>query len=223
MGRTYIGSLLAAFCFLLTDAFPQKIAALPATSVPSCGPLVQQVLSCPALGFTYNVPFGWVDRTDDFEQTIESDPARKAASVKPESTRSRAQTTSKTLLAAFERPPGTGGDTINPSVIIAVEDRSLYAGINTAEDYFGPLSEVAEHRGLSMDGDPYLFAVGSKRVARADFRARGQKSSAQQTSLVVLGKSYILSFTFLAGSSDEINNLAANLTFTAGVRKPASK
>jgi hypothetical protein len=154
------------------------------------------------------LPFGWVDRTDDMQQMIRSDSPPAA---------------SKTLLAAFERPPGTEGDTINSAVIIALEDRSVYPQIKTATDYFGPLSEIAERRGLKMDGDPYLFSVGGKQVARADFKSGGEKGSMQQTSLVVLEKSYILSFTFLADSDDQINNLVTNLTFAAGVRQPKSK
>ena len=206
--RTCPGTILATICVLLTHASPQKTARVPATSLPNCSPLVEQVLSCPALRFTYKLPFGWVDRTNDMQQMIKSDPPPAA---------------SKTLLVAFERPPGTEGDTINSAVIIAVEDRSVYPQIKTATDYFGPLSELAERRGLKMDGDPYLFSVGGKRVTRADFKSGGEKGSMQQTSLVVLEKSYILSFTFLAGSDDEINNLATDLTFAAGVRKPISK
>jgi hypothetical protein len=197
--------MLATISVLLTGGSPQTIARVPATSLPNCAALIEQVLRCPALRFTYKLPFGWVDRTDDMRQMIESGPPPAA---------------SKTLLAAFERPPGTEGDTINSAVIIAVEDRSVYPQIKTATDYFGPLSEIAERRGLKMDGDPYLFSVGGKQVARADFKAGGEKGSMQQASLVVLEKSYILSFTFLAGSDDEIQNLATNLTFIAGVRKP---
>lgn len=208
MSRTCLGTILATICVLLTHASAQKNARVPETSFPNCSPLVEQVLSCPALRFTYKLPFGWVDRTGDMQQMIKSDPPPAA---------------SKTLLAAFERPPGTEGDTINSAVIIAVEDRSVYPQIKTVTDYFGPLSEIAERRGLKMDGDPYLFSVGGKRVTRADFKSGGEKGSMQQTSLVVLEKSYILSFTFLAGSDDEINNLATDLTFAAGVRKPISK
>jgi len=74
-----------------------------------------------------------------------------------------------------------------------------------------------------MDGDPYLFSAGNRRVARADFKGGTEKNPVQQSSLVVLEKGYILSFTFLADSSDEIMNLLAGLRFTPGVRKPVSK
>ena len=225
MSRSRIGPTFLAVGVLLTGVSPQKIAPKPATPLPSCGPLVQLVLSCPLLGFTYKVPFGWVDRTDDMNQRITADTPQDPASANPDDKRQTSPNTtpSKTLLAVFERPPGTEGENINSAVIIAVEERSLYPQITTAADYFGPLSDIAEKRSLKMDGDPYWFAVGGKRVARADFRSGGEKSSVQQTSLVVLEKSYILSFTFLAGSGDEIDQLAANLTFTAGVRKPRSK
>jgi len=224
VSRSCIASTFVSVCVLLTGASPQKIPPTSATSLPSCGPLVQLVLSCPLLGFAYQVPFGWVDRTDDMNQRITPDTPHDSPSGNADgSPQASPTTTSKTLLAVFERPPGTEGDAINSAVIIAVEERSLYPQIKTAADYFGPLSEIAEEHGLKMDGDPYWFAVGGKRVARADFKSGGEKNSAQQTSLVVLEKSYILSFTFLAGSGDEIDNLTANLTFTAGVRKPRSK
>jgi hypothetical protein len=219
-----MGSILASVCVLLTGASAQKAPSIAATPEPTCQPLVEQVLNCPSLQFTYRLPFGWVDRTEEMQQMTKSDPTQDAQGADSAATRKPAPPTrTKTLLAAFERPPGTEGDSLNPAVVIAAEARSVYPQIKTASDYFGPLSEIAEQRGLKMDGDPYLFSAGSKRVARADFNGGTEKKPVQQSSLVVLEKGYILSFTFLAASSDEINNLVAGLTFTAGSRKPASK
>jgi len=224
VSRTCTGSILAAVFVLLSAVSAQKVPPTAAPSEPKCLPLVQLVLSCPALQFTYHLPFGWVDRTGEMQQTIQSRPTQDATADNGAATRQAATpASSQTLLAAFERPPGTEGDTINSAVVIAIEDRSLYPQIKTASDYFGPLSELAEQRGLKMDGDPYLFSAGTKRVARADFRGGTEKNPVEQSSLVVLEKGYILSFTFLAASRDEINGLVAGLTFTSGSRKPVSK
>ena len=224
VNRTCMGSIVAAVSVLLTGASAQKAPAGVATPEPTCQPLIQQVLNCPELQFSYRLPFGWVDRTGEMQQTILSDPTQDPQAAGDAITRQPAPpSSSKTLLAAFERPPGTEGTTLNSAVVIAAEARSLYPQIKTASEYFGPLSEIAEKRGFTMDGDPYLFSARNRRVARADFKGGTEKNPVQQSSLVVLEKGYILSFTFLAASRDEINGLVAGLTFTSGSRKPVSK
>jgi len=189
------------------------------TSLPECAPLSGQGLRCPKLGFTYKVPFGWVDRTEEMQES--------ASAATPKSEKNGEQVsdepTGKTLLAAFERPPGTSGSDINSAAIIAVEDRAAYPQVKAATDYFGPLAEIAEHRGFKMDGDPYAFSIGARKVVRGDFNGGDEKHPIRQTSLVLLEKGYILSVTFLAGSNDEIDSLVENLTFTSTQRRTPSK
>ena len=130
----------------------------------------------------------------------------------------------KTLLAVFQRPPEAASTTINSAVIIAAEPASDYPKIKSAADYFGPLGEIAEQRGLKMDGDPYSFAVGTKQLARGDFAAGGDKALVRQTSLVTIEKGYILSFTFVSSSEDEIEDLISGLSFAAhGATNPGHR
>ena len=74
-----------------------------------------------------------------------------------------------------------------------------------------------------MDGDPYSFSVGARRMVRGDFTGGNEKSPIRQTSLVLLEKDYVVSFTFLASSDDEIDALIENLTFTSNRRKASPK
>ena len=102
----------------------------------------------------------------------------------------------RTLLAVFERPPEAQDNEVNPAVMIAAEARSAYPQLKTAADYFGPLAEIAEQRGLKIDGAPYSYTTDGKALVRGDFSSAKDKTGIHQTSLVLLDKGYILSFTF---------------------------
>src|SRR5271156_5741442 len=73
------------------------------SSAPDPGVIANGVYRNPSFGFTYKLPFGWVDRTDDLLQ----DPAASSKST--------------VLLGVFERPPDATGNTLNSAVVIAVE------------------------------------------------------------------------------------------------------
>jgi hypothetical protein len=75
-------------------------------------------------GFRYQIPYGWVDRTQEMREGNTDDQ-------------------STLLLAVFERPPEATGDTINSAVVIASESAASYPGLKQAEDYVGPLTELA--------------------------------------------------------------------------------
>ena len=53
---------------------------------------------------------------------------------------------SRLLLAVFERPPEAAGDTVNSAVVIAAEP--LPAGMKTAAEYFESLSALATGKAL---------------------------------------------------------------------------
>ena len=210
--------LLPALAVLsMTAAAAQKTAKSP--PLPDCGPLAGQILRCPKVGFIYKVPFGWVDRTEDMQESASTAPSKSEKN----SEQATAEPRGKTLLAAFERPPGTSGSDVNSAVIIAVEDGVAYPQVKTAADYFAPLAGIAEQRGFKMDGDPYSFSVGARQVVRGDFTGGDEKHPIRQTSLVLLEKGYILSLTFLAGSDDEIDSLVENLTFNSTQKRTPSK
>lgn len=134
--------------------------------------------------------------------------AGSAASPNPEKPR--------TLLAAFERPPGAPGETVNSAVVVAAESLKDYHGIKAAADYFGPVTELAEQRGFKVENGPYEFTTGARRMVRADYIKQRGKLEMWQSTLVIIKKGEIVSFTFVGGSQDELDELIGNLKFAAG-------
>jgi len=176
-----------------------------ATSVLDPGAITDGIYRNPSLGFSYKLPFGWVDRTNEMQDDSPGsgkDPGK-----------------SLVLLAVFERPPEAPRDGINPGVVIAAESVSSYPGLKTTADYFGPLTELTTDKGFKVVNEPSEFAVGTKTLVRCDFSKEMGELTMYQTALVMLGKSYVVSFTLIGGSEDEVNGLIENLSF--GGKKPA--
>lgn len=168
-------------------------------SLPEAGAISDGVYHNSAFGFSYKLPYGWVDRTAD----MQDDSA--------EASRSRL------LLAVFERPPEASGDTVSSAVVIAAEP--LLAGMKTTTEYFDSLAALATAKGFQVEGEPGEVTVGPTRLVRGDFsKARGTLT-VRQTSLVTVEKGYAVSFTFIGGSEDEVNELIEKLSFAA--KKPA--
>jgi hypothetical protein len=145
--------------------------------------------------FTYKIPYAWVDRTQPM-QDDSPDPAK-----------------SKLLLAVFERPPEVTGDTVNSAVVITAESATSYPGLKTAADYVGPLTELTTSKGFKPDGTAYEFSVGATTLMRGDFLRNVASLIMHQSSLVLLHKGYIVAFTFIAGSDDELDELIEKLSF----------
>jgi len=160
-------------------------------------------------GLRYQIPYGWVDRTKEMQEGNEAGK-------------------SEILLAVFERPPEATGDTINSAVVIASESAASYPSLKKAEDYLGPLTELATAKGFQADGEPYALEVESRQLLRADFvktlsvkttvKPTNDKLTMRQCTLVLLAKGQVVSFTFIAGSDDELDDLMDGLHF--GVAKP---
>lgn len=167
----------------------------------ACGPLAGQLLKCPRFGFAYSVSFGWVDRTAEMTEPQSADSADALAS--------------QTLLAVFERPPDASGETINSAVVIATESLKNYRGVKTAADYFGPVTDLAEQRGFKVENEPYEFAVGAKKLVRADYNKPRGKLTMFQSTLAMIEKGDVVSFTFVGGSQDEVEELITKLRFGA--------
>ncbi len=155
-----------------------------------------------SFNFSYKIPYGWVDRTDRMRDDS-SDPSQGLV-----------------LLAVFERPPEVVDSTINSGLLIAAERVSSYPGLKSAADYFGPLAEVTAAKGLKIIDEPYAFSVGAKPLARADFSKEVGQSTAHQTTLVMLQKGYVVSFTFIGDSDDEVQKLLEGLSFSASAKAP---
>lgn len=200
---------------LLTQTAPK--ASGVARQSQACGPVIEGALKCPRFGFSYKIPFGWVDRTADMQKQGADEGTPTESSAKP----AQSSGDSETLLAIFERPPGAPGDTIDSAVVIAAEPLKNYPQVKTASDYFGPITELAERRGFKVENEPYAFPVGAKRMVRSDFSKQRGKLTMWQSSLATIEKGYIVSFTFVAGSEDEADALIGNLSFAT--KAPAKK
>lgn len=202
---------------------PANAQETPKTISASCGALADQTLHCSHFGFTYKVLFGWVDRTVEMNADTQSPPVDNSqnanSGANKDAQQSPSSTGSETLLAVFERPPQAAGETINSAVVIAAEPLANYHGVKTAADYFGAISELAEQRGFKAISDPYLFSIGAKHLVRGDFSKQRNKQTMYQTSLAMIEKGYIVSFTFIGGSDDEVNDLISNLSFGAAQRR----
>jgi hypothetical protein len=152
-------------------------------------------------GFTYDVRYGWVDRTAAM-QPEENDPSK-----------------SRLLLGVFEHPPEVAGEGVNSAVIIAVESAASYPGLKTAADYMGPLTELTTAKGFKATQDPYEFPVGSQTLVRGDFMKERGQLTMYQSSLVMLRKGSIVSFSFIGGSEDEIEELIEKLVFSPSPKR----
>ncbi len=140
--------------------------------------------------------------------------------VEVEKTRTSAAKAGRVLLAAFSRPPEARAEDVNASILIAAESVAAYPGLKDAAQYFGPLTEVAKAQGFEADGEPYEFAIGTKTVARGDFHKDVGTRVMRQSTLVVLARGYAVSFTFIGGTEDEVEELVQGLSFGASA-KPA--
>lgn len=189
-----------------------------------CGPPADQSLKCSEFGFVYKIPFGWVDRTAEMQSSDSKPAAAQAASGAPTDTQAQrdgkpdnngagSSASSRTLLAVFERPPEARGETINSAVIIVAESKASYPQVKTAADYFGPVSDLAERGGLKPENDPYRFSVGTRQLVREDFSGQRGRLPIWQSSLVIIEKGQIVSFTFISASEDDVEDLIASLSF----------
>ncbi len=170
-----------------------------------------QLYRNPTFGFRYQIPYGWVDRTHVMQEQAMQDQVIQEGNETAKA---------EVLLAAFERPPEATGSTINSAVVIASESAASYPGLKKAEDYLGPLTELATAKGFHADGEAYSLEVESRQLLRADFVkelsvATADKLTMHQCTLVLLAKGHILSFTFIAGSEDELDDLMDGLHFVS--------
>lgn len=170
-----------------------------ASTNPDNGQIKNGVYHSPFFGFSYKIPFGWVDRT---KQMREPDDQAK----------------SLVLLSIFERPPEASGSTINSAVVIAAEKLSSFSGIKTATDYFASIKELAEAKGFTASDEPHADSIGAKQLIRGDFSKPRGSVTMYQSSLATIEKGYALSLTFIGGSQDEIEEIIGRLSFGARAR-----
>lgn len=161
-----------------------------------------------AFGFSCKIPPGWVLRTDEMNSPDDV-PDQATSNPNP-----APNTTDRVLLAAFSRPPEARGEEVNSSIVIAAESVGAYPGLKEAAQYFGPLTEVAKAQGFTVDEEPYEIALGSKVLVRSDFHKDVGTRVMRQSTLAMLARGYAISFTFIAGTEDDLEELIDGLSFS---------
>jgi hypothetical protein len=160
-----------------------------------------------SFGFACKIPAGWVLRTEEINEQEDGDTKsvgdKSAAGGK----------TARVLLAAFSRPPQARGEDVNASILIAAESAEAYPGLKEAAQYFGPVTEVAQAQGFEVINEPYEFVLGTKMVVRSDFQKDVGTRVMWQSTLVALTRGYAVSFTFIGGTEDEVEELIEGLSF----------
>jgi hypothetical protein len=173
-----------------------KSSAPGKTSTPDLGTVADSTYRNSFFGFSYKIPYGWVERTADMRDDGEAGK-------------------SLVLLAVFERPPEATGNTVNSAVVIAAESVSSYPGLRTAADYFGPLTEVTLAKGFKVVNELFDFSGGANQLVRGDFSKETGTLTMHQSSVVMVKRGYVVSFTVIGGSADEVDGLLEKLSFGA--------
>jgi hypothetical protein len=165
------------------------------------------------LGFHFRIPYGWVDRTTEMSER--NTPVKPdAESEKTEAREKPGAAKGEVLLAVFERPPEAIGDTINSAVVIAAENAAAYPGLKKAEDYVGALTELITSKGFKVDGEPSVLEIDSRQlVCLESTKPLNETLTMHQATLILLTKGQIVTFTFIAGSQDEVDNRIDGLYF----------
>ena len=171
-----------------------------------------------ALAVACKIPPGWVLRTDEMNAPPPTDDRQLKQGPSPDESdnalaKKPAAGSGSVLLAVFSRPPEATGEEVNSSIVIAAESSTSYPGVKDAAQYFGPLTEVATAQGFKVVNEPYQFLSGTKMLARGDFAKERGTRVMHQATLVMLERGYAISFTFIGGTEDELEELIQGLSF----------
>jgi hypothetical protein len=183
----------------------------------------------PAFGFTCRIPAAWVLRTEEMNARDDAAAAKEARAALDRTAPSASLRAGgngcphiggcgRVLLATFSRPPEARGEDVNGSIVIAAESVTAYPGLKEAAQYFGPVGEVAKAQGFEVVEEPYEFAIGTKKAVRGDFQKDVGSRVMRQSTLVVLARGYAVSFTFIGGTEDEVEELVQGLSFGVGAK-----
>lgn len=189
-----------------TSSSARRVATPAAVAHLEAGSVTNGVYRNQSFGFACKIPAGWVLRTEEMN-------SQEGDDAKPVGDKSATGKAGRVLLAAFSRPPQARGEDVNSSILIAAESAEAYPGLKEAAQYFGPVTEVALAQGFEVINQPYEFALGTKTVARSDFQREVGTRMMWQSTLVVLARGYAVSFTFIGGTEDEVDQLVEGLSF----------
>jgi hypothetical protein len=173
------------------------------------------------LGFSCRIPAGWVLRTEEMNaKDAAANPTEAAPQedTKNSSGTKKSSSESRVLLAAFSRPPEAKAEDVNASILIAAESAALYPGLKDAVQYFGPVNEVVTAQGFVLVEKPYDFVAETKTLVRADFQKDVGSRIMRQSTLVMLERGWAVSFTFIGGTEDEVEELVKELSFNPSVK-----
>jgi hypothetical protein len=217
--RGYVASCLFAVALLNPAGRAQQPSTQPPAQSKSSGNARSAILDAGTIsaeayrntsfGFTCKIPFGWVDRTNEMSQDSNGD--------------SKATKQSILLLAVFEHPPEATGDSVNSAIVVAAEPTSSYPELQNAGQYFGPLTALTKSKGFRVVNEPYDFPVGATPLVRGDFAKPLGNLTMHQSTLVMLAKGYVLSFTFISGREDELDEIVEGLNFARKEARAAHK
>jgi hypothetical protein len=221
----YRCSAIAVFVLCSGLVAQPPVKATHGATPPSTAPKDLQLDRHVDFGFRYQIPYGWVDRTSEMNNNeMNAQETPKPDSNRKEEIREQAGDGAKVLLGVFERPPEAAADSINSGVVIASESAASYPNLKRAEDYVGPLTEVATAKGFKSVGEPFSLEIESRRLVRADFaksldvRLLTSESlknplTMRQRTLIWMTKGRILSFTFIAESEEALDDIMDGLHF----------
>lgn len=208
MGRlSQKASTLLVVVLLACSSQAQLKPKSPQRSAPvsDSGSIINGVYRNPTFAFSYKIAYGWVDRTQEMAEDSNGD------------------SKSVLLLAVFERPPVAPGDSINSAVVIAAEASSSYPDLKNEAQYFDLVSELAKSKDLKVVNEPYNFPLGATQLVRGDFSKPLGSLTLHQSTIVMMQKGYFVSFTFVGGSEDEVDELIESLSFTSKESPAAHK
>jgi hypothetical protein len=226
-------SQVPAQSFSSSSSSSSKPARKPVSAAGSpldSGTVRNDVYRNPAFGFACKIPAAWVLRTAEMNAREEEVGAEDHAALDQTAPSAplRAGDGGRVLLAAFSRPPEAHGEEVNGSIVIAAESVAAYPGLKDAAQYFGPVTEVAKTQGFEVVEEPYEFVIGTKTtgtkttgtktMVRGDFQKDVGTRVMWQSTLVVLARGYVVSFTFIGGTEDEVEELVQGLTFGASAK-----
>ena len=187
------------------------------------GAISNGVYRNPGFGFTCKIPPAWVLRTEEMNARDDATSAKEDRAPLDRTTGGGCAQTGacgRVLLAAFSRPPDARAEDVNSSILIAAESVEAYPGLKDAAQYFGPVTEIAKAQGFAVVEEPCEFVIGTKTVVRGDFQKDVGSRVMRQSTVVVLARGYAVSFTFIGGTEDEVEELVQGLSFGAGTKSP---
>ena len=119
----------------------------------------------------------------------------------------------RVLLAAFSRPPEAQGEDVNSSILIAAESVAAYPGLKEAAQYFGPVSEIAKAQGFDVVKRAVRIRGGREDGGAGGFSEKCWDASNAAVDAGDAGAWVCVSFTFIGGTEDEVEELISGTEF----------